>query len=410
MNRSVGKPAPAIVLAGTALLLAILSCSPFAPQSILPQQAAEAEPVAEIPAAAVSPAAGAASAAVPSYTVSAQDANLIELYKQVSPGVVTIKTFTAADSGFDPTVPTGQGSGFVIDTSGHIITNQHVIEGAEEIEVDFSSGLRVWAELIGVDLDSDLALLQVDVPAEQLSPLPLGDSSQVQVGQAVIAIGNPFGLQGSMTTGIISAIGRTLDSQHAAPGGQPFTAGDLIQTDAAINPGNSGGPLLNTSGEVIGVNRAIATESFSSTGSAVNSGIGFAIPVDIVRKVLPVLIEEGTFDYPFLGISSLSADGWNLKVLEQIGLPADAAGAYVTCVTAGGPAEEAGIQGAGPCSAATLVPGGDLITAIDEHPVREFNDLLSYLITEVNVGDTIIIHVLRDGSEVEVPLTLEARP
>jgi len=401
-------PGSVFLLVFLVLTASILSCSTFSSPSVLSQTDQEPvqqvenneEPVGEV----------VESSDPQPYFVTVEDANLTDLYTNVSPGVVTIKTFIDLDSSFDTSIPYGQGSGFVIDTDGHIVTNQHVIEGAEDIEVDFPSGLRVWAELVGVDLDSDLAVLKVDIPADQLTAIPLGDSSLVQVGQSVIAIGNPFGLDGSMTTGIISAIGRTLDSQRTSPGGQLFTAGDLIQTDAAINPGNSGGPLLNTSGEVIGVSRAIATESFSTSGSAVNSGVGFAIPINILKRVLPSLIAEGTHDYPYLGISSLSAQNWNLKVLEEIELPADASGAYVTCVTPDGPADRAGIIGAGSCSAASLLPGGDLIIAIDDFPILEFNDLLSFLITETSVGDTIIIHVLRDGTEVEIPLSLEARP
>ncbi|MBN1264875.1 MAG: trypsin-like peptidase domain-containing protein [Anaerolineales bacterium] len=408
MKRFRRYPTFIFMLVSLALVVSILSCSTFTIPPVQPQSGQEPDSFVNENTANQT---NSSESEIPvNIIVSAEDANLIELYAAVSPGVVTIKTFADMDGSIDTTLELGQGSGFVIDREGHIVTNQHVIEGSEEIEVDFPSGLRVWAELIGVDLDSDLAVLKVDVPADELNPLSLGDSSLVQVGQAVIAIGNPFGLDGSMTTGIISAIGRTLDSQRASPGGQPFTAGDLIQTDAAINPGNSGGPLLNTSGEVIGVSRAIATEIFSTSGSAVNSGVGFAIPINILKKVLSSLIEEGSHAYPYLGISSLSAQSWNLKVLEQIGLPADASGAYVTCVTPGGPADRAGVIGAGSCSAASLLPGGDLITALNDHPVYEFNDLLAYLITETNVGDTITIHALRDGTEVEILLTLEARP
>lgn len=336
--------------------------------------------------------------------------SLTTLYELVNPGVVTIKVFVEDPAAGLTGIPLGQGSGFLIDLEGHIITNQHVIEGAHEIEVDFSSGLKVWAEVVGTDLDSDLAVLHVNVDSELLSPLPLGDSDDVRVGQPVIAIGNPFGLDGSMTLGIISAIGRTLDSQHSAPSGSAFTAGDIIQTDAAINPGNSGGPLLNLAGEVIGVNRAIATDSFSLSGSAVNSGVGFAIPINILKQTLPSLLEEGSYDYPYLGISSLSSQFWNLKIMESLGFPSDTMGAYVTCVTPNGPAAEAGLIGAGNCSAIDLLPGGDLITAIDGQSVREFNDLLSYLVLETTVGQTVMITVLRDGKEVDVPVTIGARP
>lgn len=329
------------------------------------------------------------------------------VYKKVNPGVVNILVFHPEGAG--SALPLGQGSGFVIDHEGHIVTNQHVVSGAGQIEVDFPSGLKAYAELIGVDPDSDLAVIKVDVPAEHLTPLPLGDSDQAQVGEFVIAIGNPFGLSSTMTVGVISAKGRTLDSERLSPGGQPFTAGDIIQTDAAINPGNSGGPLINLEGQVIGVNRAIRTDSSSASGDPVNSGIGFAVPVNIVRRVVPVLIEKGEFIYPFLGVSSLSDDIWNLPTLELLNLPPDAEGAYVTCVTPGGPADQGGVQGAGPCSSTTLAPGGDLIVAIDGEQVRDFSDLLSYLINHTSPGDTVTLTVLREGELLDLSVVLGGR-
>ncbi len=332
---------------------------------------------------------------------------LVALYQSVNPGIVNILTF----SGDGVDVPTGQGSGFVIDMDGHIVTNQHVVTGATEIEVDFPSGLKAWATVIGTDPDSDLAVIKVEVPADQLVPLPLGDSSELQVGEQVVAIGNPFGLSGTMTIGIVSALGRTLDSERTAPGGGFFTAGDIIQTDAAINPGNSGGPLLNLRGEVIGVNRAIRTEAVPTAGTPVNSGIGFAVPIDIVRRVVPVLIEQGVYEYPFIGISSLPAEGWNLRTVEALGLPPDATGAYVTCVQPDGPAERAGVIGAAPCdSSGTIRAGGDLIVAIDGDPVREFSDLLSYLLNKTSPGQDVVLTIQRNGETVEVTVTLSPRP
>jgi len=337
-------------------------------------------------------------------------ADLAALYRDVDPGVVAIWTFATVSGAHETSVPIGQGTGFVIDRQGHIITNQHVVADAEEIEVDFPSGMRVWAEVLGTDLDSDLAVLKVDVPADKLFPLPLGDSDQVQVGETVIAIGNPFGLSGTMTSGIVSAIGRTLDSERASPGGQPFSSGDILQTDAAINPGNSGGPLINLQGEVIGVNRAIRTESFTVSGDAANSGVGFAIPINIVKRVVPALIEEGHYDYPYLGISSLNQSTLNLNTLERLELPADTVGVYVTCVTDGGPADQAGLRGAGSCDDGDLLPGGDLIVAIDGHPLETFNDLISYLVSSTQVGQQIVITVIRQGEEVELTLAVGARP
>jgi len=336
--------------------------------------------------------------------------DLAALYGSVSPGVVTILTYADLAPAHDAGLPIAQGTGFVIDTQGHIVTNQHVVQEAKEIEVDFPSGDKAWATLLGTDPDSDLAVLQVDVPADSLTPLPLGDSGAVQVGETVAAIGNPFGLSGTMTVGIVSALGRTLDSERTAPGGQAFTAGGIIQTDAAINPGNSGGPLLNLRGEVIGVNRAIRTEVFTVSGDAANSGVGFAIPINIVKRVVPSLIARGSYDYPYIGISSLSSDRWNLKILEELGIPHDAVGAYVTCVTPGGPAEAAGLKGAAGCEELGLKAGGDLVIALDQQPIEDFNDLLSYLITNTEVGQVITLTVLRDGKEVELPLTIAARP
>jgi 2-alkenal reductase len=337
--------------------------------------------------------------------------SLADLYERVSPGVVTIWIYGSDSGPNDPSTPIAQGSGFVIDHDGHIVTNDHVVEGAAAIEVDFTDGRKAWAELLGTDLDSDLALLRVDLPGAELTPLPLGDSDNVRVGDLVVAIGNPFGLTGTLTLGVVSAIGRTLDSQRATPGGDGFyAAGDILQTDAALNPGNSGGPLLNLQGEVIGVNRAIRTESFTVAGDAANSGVGFAIPINIVRRVAPDLIADGSVDYPYLGVTSLNEENWNLRTVEALGLPSHATGAYVTCVAPGGPAAHAGVLGAGRCNGANLEAGGDLIVAIDGSPVRTFSDLLSYLLKETEVGQEIVLTVLRDGQEVDLPVTIGPRP
>jgi S1-C subfamily serine protease len=337
--------------------------------------------------------------------------HLSDLYAAVNPGVVTIWVYTSAGAPHDPNIPLAQGSGFVIDRDGRIVTNQHVVEGASAIEVDFPSGRKAWADLLGTDPDSDLAILKVDVPADELDPLPLGDSDQVRVGDLVVAIGNPFGLTGTMTLGVVSAIGRTLDSQRSTPGGEGFyTAGDILQTDAALNPGNSGGPLLNLQGEVVGVNRAIRTEAFTVSGDAANSGVGFAIPVNIVRKVAPSLIADGKYDYPYLGVTSLNESAWNLRTVEELGFPSNATGAYVTCVTPGGPAATAGIIGAGRCNSAGLQPGGDLIVAIDGEPISDFSDLLAHLLKDNEVGQSIVLTVVRSGQRLDIPVTLGARP
>ncbi len=339
-----------------------------------------------------------------------EKADLSDLYQRVNPGVVTIWTYAELGEPHDELTPTGQGSGFIIDTDGHIITNQHVIAGATSIEVALPSGHHYWSELIGTDPDSDLALLQIDAPANLLSPLPLGDSDLVQVGDYVVAIGNPFGLSGTMTSGIVSAIGRTLTSERSAPTGGVFSAGAIIQTDAAINPGNSGGPLLNMNGEVVGVNRAIRTESFTSNGDPTNSGVGFAVPVNIVRRVVPYLITDGSYSYPYIGITSISGDSLNLPVLEFLGLPDNARGAYITCVTPDGPAQDAGLLGSGDCGEAGIAPGGDLIIAIDNVRISDFSDLISYLIMKTEPGMEILLTVYRVDQEVEIPLTVGARP
>jgi 2-alkenal reductase len=337
--------------------------------------------------------------------------DLASLYANVSPGVVTIWVFDDVSAGLAGSLPAGQGSGFVIDEEGYIITNQHVVSSADEIEVDFPSGAKAWAELIGTDPDSDLAVLKVDLDPEFLTPLPLGDSDGISVGEFVVAIGNPFGLRGTMTVGVISAIGRTLESERTTPGGLRFSAGDLIQTDAAINPGNSGGPLLNMNGEVIGVNRAIQTESFTVEGDAASSGVGFAIPVNIVRRVAPGIIQNGEYLYPYLGISSLDDDLWNLKTIEALGYGPFTNGAYITEVIPSGPAEQAGLRGG---DAETSIPnlrsGGDLIIAIDGEPIYKFADLLSYLFKYTNAGQSVTLTVIRDNEEVEIPLTIGARP
>ncbi len=325
---------------------------------------------------------------------------LIEIYEQSNPGVVAIQVLSETGNGL--------GSGFVIDKDGHIITNFHVIDGVSDLEVDFPSGLKTRGEVIGTDPDSDVAVIKVDVPPEELHPLPLGDSSEIKVGQTVVAIGSPFRFNGTMTTGIISSLSRTLESIRTAPGGSFFTAGDIIQTDAAINPGNSGGPLLNLNGEVIGVNRAIETFNINSQDEPLNSGIGFAISINIVKRVVPSLISEGRYDYPYLGISSLNEI--NLLQQEALGLP-QANGAYVSSVTPDSPAEQAGLRGGTvPTEFRNIFSGGDLIIAIDGQPVRTFSDLLSYLIQEKSPGDTIILTVIRDEREIDIDLILGKRP
>lgn len=325
---------------------------------------------------------------------------LVALFQRVNPGVVAIKTLDIQGGSL--------GSGFVYDMQGHIITNYHVVEGSKQVEVDFTSGFKAYGTVIGADLDSDLAIVKVDAPAGELHPLPLGDSDALQVGQTVIAIGNPFGLDSTMTVGIVSALGRTLDSMHTTASGGTFTAGDIIQTDAAINPGNSGGPLFNLNGEVIGVNRAIRTVNSTDTGEPLNSGIGFAVSSNIVKRVAPSLIKDGHYDYPYLGISSM--DDLSLPVIEALGLKSQV-GAYVTSIVKGGPADKAGLRaGDTPTSIQGLFAGGDLIIAIDGHAIQTFDDLLRYLINNKSPGDTVTLTVLRGEEKVDIVVTLAKRP
>ena len=325
---------------------------------------------------------------------------LVALYQRVNPGVVAIKTVGDQAGSL--------GSGFVFDTQGNIITNYHVVEGSKQVEVDFTSGYKTYGTIIGTDLDSDLAVVKVKAPTEELHPLPLGDSDALRVGQTVIAIGNPFGLDSTMTTGIVSALGRTLASMHTTTGGGVFTAGDIIQTDAAINPGNSGGPLFNLGGEVIGINRAIRTVNETNTGEPLNSGIGFAISSNIIRRVVPSLIQKGHYDYPYLGISSM--DALSLPVIEALGLKSQV-GAYVSGVVKGGPADKAGIKaGDQPTSIMDLMAGGDLIIAIDGNPIKTFDDLLRYLINHKSPGDTVTLTILRGEKQLDIEVTLDKRP
>ena len=339
-------------------------------------------------------------ALVSSATLNDQQEAMTSLYAHVSPGIVAIQVLTA--SGI------AQGTGFVYNEQGYIITNQHVVEGQQKMEVDFTNGFKTFAKLVGIDPDSDLAVIKVDVPASELHPLPMGDSSKLKVGQTVIAIGNPFGLSGTMTTGIISALGRTLQSNRAAENGSFFSSSDQIQTDAAINPGNSGGPLLNLNGEVIGVNRAIRTDASTTGGEPVNSGIGFAIAVNIVKRVAPGIIENGKYDYPYMGVSS--QDQITLDEIKALGLK-QLTGAYVTNVTPGGPAAKAGLlAGTKDVGLQRLLGGGDLIIAVDGHPVHIFNDLLSYLVNNKSPGDNVTLTILRGDEQLELTLTLDKRP
>jgi len=312
--------------------------------------------------------------------------NLVNLYQQANPAVVFIIV-----------PPIGSGSGFVFSDEGYIVTNNHVVDSGRRFEVVFAGGDRQEAELIGTDVDSDLAVIKVEQLPTGIEPLSLGSSDEVAVGQFVVAIGNPFGEQGSMSLGIVSGLNRSLQSDRDSGSGSSYSLPKVIQTDAPINPGNSGGPLLNLEGEVIGVNSAIRT----STGT--NSGVGFSIPVDAIGRIIPGLIANGSYDYPYLGAAF---DGEiSLDDLDTYGLT-QTQGAYILSITEGGPAEEAGLVPAN----SNTGRGGDLIVAMDDQTINDFSDLNSYLVFHTAAGDTIQITVLRDGETIDMPLTLGARP
>jgi len=384
------------------LAVVMLACS-FSPTTLFPAKATATVAPKAIPTVGIPSQPDAPSRVITGspLSMSQLDAVLPDLYDQVNPGVVSI--LVAGDQGGS------LGSGFVFDTQGNIITNYHVVEGATDLEVDFASGLKVRATIASTDIDSDLAVIKVNAPAAELKPLKLGDSDQVRVGQQVIAMGNPFGLSGTMTMGIISAKGRTLDSMRQSQSGGFFSSGDIIQTDASINPGNSGGPLINLQGEVIGINRAIRTTGTTATGDPVNSGIGFAVPINIVKRVAPVLIAGKKYDYPYLGLSFRS--NMSLLDFEALGIK-QTYGAYVVDVTTGGPGEKAGIRAAKRTASDTsgLGTGGDLVVEVDGRPVLVFGDMIGYILENKSPGDKVTLTILRDNETKEVVVTLGKRP
>ena len=330
-------------------------------------------------------------------TVQASNSELTlpDLFQRVEKSVVQI-----TDSDETDPLDSRLGSGFIYDNNGHIITNNHVVNGGGRLDVTFLDGTVYRATLIGSDPFTDLAVLYVkDAPQEKLVPLPLADSSKIRVGEQVAAIGNPFGLSGSMTAGIISGVGRLIPAQEAGD----FSIPDVIQTDAPINPGNSGGPLLNMRGEVIGINSAI----FSTTGQFV--GVGFAIPSDTMTKVVPSLITSGSFQHPWLGVAGRDMTP---GIAERLGL-AEPRGFLVMDVVAGSPAEKAGIKAGDQDATIDGVPvklGGDVVVGIDNKTVRKIDDILVYLQREKSVGDDLQLTVLRDGKEMQVTAVLGARP
>lgn len=356
--------------------------------------------------------------AASSETMAAFEGTLVNIYEQVNPSVVNVEVLSTGSStnglqnspfGSDNSTPTeqGLGSGFVWDQEGHIVTNNHVVAGADQIRVTFADETTVDAELVGTDPNSDLAVIKVDMPADQLHPVTLLDSSEVKVGQLAIAIGNPYGLSGTMTSGIISGLSRSLpvglDNAISASGPR-YSIPDIIQTDASINPGNSGGVLVDDQGQLIGVTAAIQ----STTGS--NSGIGFVIPANIVRKVVPALIENGRVEHAWLGISGTTL---TTDLAQAANLPEDQQGVLVVEVTQGGPAERAGLQAGDQqvtVGGEQLPVGGDVITAVDGQTVNNFEDLVSYLYNQTEVGQKVTLMVLRDGQQQSLDVTLGTLP
>lgn len=410
----------AVSLSGCAALPGAVSSTLSMGRSMAPVAQAEATPT-PIPALMSTQPAAPVTLDVPAGIADLQDA-LSNLYEAVSPSVVNVSVLMSMKNmvpGFPehpdlPNLPdmpdgfgaAGEGSGFVWDTQGHIVTNNHVVDGATRITITFADGLTVPAELVGSDPNSDLAVVKVDPKkVDNLRPVAVGDSTRVKVGQFVVAIGNPFGLEGSMTFGIVSALGRTLSVGNGLTAARgSYSISDIIQTDAPVNPGNSGGVLLDMSGRLIGVPTAIE----SSTNSS--AGVGFAVPSVTVQKVVPVLISTGKFEHPYIGIRGGTL---TTEVAEAMGLSATTRGVLVAEVTEGGPADEAGLRG----STKTVeidgfetTIGGDVITAIDGQAIRDFEDLTTYLSRRGEVGQRVNLSILRNGTIQSVQLTLAARP
>jgi len=382
MEKMAGRWRWAALSASLILPLALLfsGCVPSASAVLIPPAASPEQP---IPVAGTSP-------VVALYN----EDSIVALYEQAIPAVVELRTVVGGNgpaSGiFGTPEMQGQGSGFVIDGAGHILTNYHVVDGASQVTVTLHDGGVISAQVVGSDRESDIALLQVEAgKLGGISPLPLADSDTVRPGQMAIALGSPFGLEGSITVGIVSGLGRSLESI----GERPIL--DMLQTDAAINPGNSGGPLLNSKGEVVGINTAV---------QAASSGIGFAIPINDAKSLLPELLQGGEVSNPWLGISGAGIDA---ELAAELNLSADH-GVYVVSVLAGSPAEKAGLIAAGN-DQGQPAPGGDIITAVDGRPVSTVADLLEYFNTK-RVGDQVSLSVTRGSETLTVTVTLGEWP
>lgn len=327
-------------------------------------------------------------------TTYSENLSLIEIFEKSEPGVVRVNVQrTESVEGVG-----GVGSGFVFDKKGHIITNAHVVDNARKVVVTFLDGRSYNANIIGTDDYTDIAVIKVDADLPDLQPLSIGDSSNLKVGEQIAAIGNPFGLSGSMTSGIVSQLGRLLPS-----GGAGYSIPDIIQTDAAINPGNSGGPLLNMRGEVVGINTAIQ----SATGEF--TGVGFAVPSQTVAKIVPTLINKGEYKHPWIGISGTDIEPDLAKVLKLT----DAVGFLVVTVIKDSPADKAGIMGSArvmETDTGRYAIGGDIILSVDGKEVRQIDDILIHLQRAKSVGDEMVLEILRDGRTTNITITLQERP
>lgn len=388
------------------LLMALSACS----QDTIPLGTVST-PISALPIQNISQQSSAIPTPVSSEIIEEADAEyllLTNIYERTTPSIVNIEGEIPNGEGITPDL--SRGSGFIYDYEGHIITNAHVVKNTQTIRVTFNDGYVTPARLIGIDTFSDLAIIKVDTSAKDVIPLVLGNSHTVKVGQRAIAIGNPFGLNSSMTVGIISGVGRTLRSAElidsaVMPG---FDNPSIIQIDTPINPGNSGGPLLNSFGVVIGVNTAIRSDN------GVFQGVGFAVPADTVRRVVPELIENGKVEYPWLGISVMPEDnGFGVAGLaEPLGLPVNA-GVLLRGVTRNSPADRAGLRGGRSITdvRGTLVcSGGDIIVAVNDHYIKTMDDLVSYLILNARPNEEVTLVVIRGNDTFEVPVTLQARP
>lgn len=319
--------------------------------------------------------------------------SLIEIFEKSEPGVVRINVQRSEQSNGT----SGVGSGFVFDKQGHIITNSHVVKNVKKVVVTFLDGRSYNAEIIGYDEYTDIGVIKVNADLSLLQPLRLGDSANLKVGEPIAAIGNPFGLSGSMTSGIVSQLGRLL------PSGAGYSIPDVIQTDAAINPGNSGGPLLNMRGEIVGINTAIQ----STTGEF--TGVGFAVPSQTLAKIVPKLIEDGKYIHPWIGIAGRDIDPDLAKVLNLN----DAVGFLVITVVDNSPAAKAGIHGSNETVEVDGIKysiGGDIILSVDGNQVRKIDDILIHLQRAKSVGDEMVLEVLRDGRTTNITITLDERP